>query len=216
MPVDDRRPGNAHRVNIGTTQHGERSHVAAERPAEDADPLGVDLGEALAGEAQRLDLILKRDVAEVAADRPLPGAAAEGRTTTIGQKDDEAVIRQPLVEEIAAGHRHDVGVVRPAVDVDEDGVRRPRTKLRGRTMAARKACVPSCTSSTRGINGGSTATLGSSPAVMSWACPLSARRDAMDEHARPAVYGKGLADVDAVTFASAPGSGWQAAAKLAR
>ena len=100
-PVDHRSARHADVKHIRPAQYRQRRHVAAKRPAVDADPRQVQLGIALAGLGQRRDLVFQRQVAKVTRDGMLPRRAAVGSPAPIGGHDDKAMIRNPLIQHVA-------------------------------------------------------------------------------------------------------------------
>ena len=116
-PVGDRRAGDARRERIRRLHQAHQRHVAAVAPAEHADALRVDEGQA----AQEFDaayLVLHLDIAHAKAERSLEALAAHSAAAIVEREDDVAVLHQVLMEQTAP-RIGDALRARAAIDVDE-------------------------------------------------------------------------------------------------
>src|SRR6202043_1928016 len=84
----------------GAAHRGHGGEVAAEGPAEDPGAREVHLRVPRPGRLQAGHLVGERNVDQVALDGSLPGPAAPWGAAAVEGEDDEAVVGDPLVEQV--------------------------------------------------------------------------------------------------------------------
>src|SRR6185437_9008195 len=99
-PVGNGRTRNCRMKDVGTTQHGQRREVPAERPAANADPGEVEVAVRFTERVQRIDLVIEYRCREVAGNLVLPRGPAPGRAATINDDHRESLVCKELRVEI--------------------------------------------------------------------------------------------------------------------
>ena len=89
---------------------------------EDADPPEVERRILAREGLQDGDLILERNLGELARHRPLEGVAASGRAAIVDAHDDVPVVGDPLIDEVPRVERYHLGARGAAIDLEPDGI----------------------------------------------------------------------------------------------
>ena len=118
-PVGHRRAGDRRVEDVGPAQHGQCGEVAAERPAADRHPRGVEVGLEGGDLGQRGHLVLEHDVGDDVAHAAVPLRAARAGAAAVGDDDGEALVGPPLRLEPHVVDRDHLLVVRTAVGVEQ-------------------------------------------------------------------------------------------------
>ncbi len=122
-PLGHRRAGDGRVDAVGSQQHGQGGEVPAEAPAADGDSVEVEASELGGCLLERVDLVLQRGCRQVLVDRPLPLGAAPRGPPAIDDDDGEAVVGEPLRNEVRQVRPQRSESVRSSVRIEQHGQR---------------------------------------------------------------------------------------------